>query len=112
MADDEGAVTLREVKFKGDGAGKTFRTGGGDYYNVRATSIAGAANIVRIVIEQVGKDGKRLAGLGYSDISWRPGQDVHEKIMAEVRHKIGEAAVRAPHAKKVRDYLAKEWGVE
>jgi hypothetical protein len=104
------AKGIREVKFKGEGAGKTFTAGNRRYFNVAISTLPGTSNLLRIAMQKVDAKGTVLADLGFTDLRLRPRQDPAERVHAEIAARISSAGADIAASSAAADYLQAEWG--
>lgn len=106
---DIDSFRLRELKYRGEGQGRAFRTPDGRHYEVRLAAIAGAPHVVRVSIGQVDKRGRPLRDLGPEDVHFAPEQDLEALVMKNVRKRLFEAPATV-EAKDAAAAVVEAWG--
>jgi hypothetical protein len=103
------SFTLRELKYRGEGQGRAFRTPDGRRYEVRLATIDGAPHVVRVSIGQVDRNGRGIADLGPQDVHFAPEQDLEALILKNVRMRLLDAPA-ALDAKETAAAIVEGWG--
>lgn len=89
---DIDSFRLRELKYRGEGQGRTFKAPDGSIYNVAVGTIAGAPHVARVSIDRAARKGQPEASLGYEDVHFAPEQDFEAVIMKNIRNRLFAAA--------------------